>query len=123
MHTGRRSFLGTIVALPALACFLAESRSQAPQPQNPHMPRRPDPQPETREPGEPPKPPKIDPQQLLLQNQKEIKEDAEKLFKLVTELRKEVNSTDSAKMLSLVLIHKADEIEKLAKQIKNLARG
>jgi ABC-type transporter Mla subunit MlaD len=45
------------------------------------------------------------------------------LESLVGDLRKQVDTIDSANVLSMDLIHKAEEIEKLARQIKTLARG
>lgn len=67
--------------------------------------------------------PSIDNKRLLKENQKQIQEDAQRLFKLAQELKEQAGDTDSAVVLSLPLIHKAEEIEKLAKHIKNLARG
>ena len=67
--------------------------------------------------------PPIDPHALLKQNQKEIKKDMAELESLVGDLRKQVDTIDSANVLSMDLIHKAEEIEKLAHQIKTLARG
>ena len=60
---------------------------------------------------------------VLEQNQKSIKKDIEKLFDLATELKSEVEKTDSTAVLSVALVKKAEEIEKLAKQIKEHARG
>ena len=82
--------------------------------------------PPRREPGRregPEEPPKPDPRLLLKHNQKEIKRDAERLFELADQLKKEIEKTDSAEILSLDLVRKAEEIEKLAKRIKSLARG
>ena len=42
---------------------------------------------------------------------------------LATELKEEVDKTDSAKVLSLAMLKKAEEIEKLAKDIKSRAKG
>jgi hypothetical protein len=42
---------------------------------------------------------------------------------LATELKEEVDKTDSAKVLSVPMLKKAEEIEKLAKDIKSRARG
>ncbi|MGB0036935.1 MAG: hypothetical protein WBP79_15805 [Candidatus Acidiferrales bacterium] len=67
--------------------------------------------------------PKIDPKAILKHNKEQIHQDVEKLFCLATELKEKVDKTDSAIILSLPLIQKAEEIEKLAKQIKNMARG
>ena len=63
------------------------------------------------------------PKDLLKQNQQQIHDDVEKLYKLATELKDEVEKTDAANTLSLPMIQKAEQIEKLAKQVKNLTRG
>jgi hypothetical protein len=60
---------------------------------------------------------------MLEQNQKQIKQNVEKLYKLASELKEQVEKTDSSKVLSLNLVKKAEEIEKLAKQIKDRAKG
>jgi hypothetical protein len=73
--------------------------------------------------GSPNNPPSSTTKSLLEQNQKSIKKDIEKLFDLATELKSEVEKTDSTAVLSIPLVKKAEEIEKLAKQIKERARG
>jgi len=60
---------------------------------------------------------------ILEENQKEIKKKVEKLFELATELKEQVDKTDSSKVLSLSLVRKAEEIEKLAHEIKNRSKG
>jgi hypothetical protein len=60
---------------------------------------------------------------MLEENQKNIKSDTEKLYKLASELKAQVEKTDSTTILSLDLVKKAEEIEKLAKQIKERAKG
>ena len=60
---------------------------------------------------------------ILEENQKEIKKKVEKLYDLATELKTEVEKTDSSKVLSLNLVRKAEEIEKLARDIKNRSKG
>jgi len=60
---------------------------------------------------------------ILEENQKNLKKDAEKLYKLASELKDQVEKTDSTTVLSLALVKKAEEIEKLAKQIKDRAKG
>ncbi len=62
-------------------------------------------------------------QQMLEANQKDIKQNIEKLYKLAADLKAEVEKTDSSKVLSLTLVKKAEEIEKLAHDIKNRAKG
>lgn len=59
----------------------------------------------------------------LEENDKDIKKKIEKLYELATALKAEVEKTDSAKVLSFVMIKKAEEIEKLAREIKTRARG
>ena len=66
-------------------------------------------------------PPKIDPKTVLATNQKDIKKSVEKLFQLASELKAEVEKTDSVKVLSMVLLRKTEEIEKLAKEIHSRA--
>ena len=59
----------------------------------------------------------------LEENEKDIKKKVERLFELATELKDEVDKTDSVKVLSVAMLKKADEIEKLAKDIKTRAKG
>jgi hypothetical protein len=126
MDQKRRSFLGSAVPLAlgaALAAFARRTRAQ-------DAPTRPMGQNRSRSAAEPfPESsgastmPKPDPKQILRQNKKQIQEDVEKLYKLAGELKDQVAKTDSENVLSLPLVQKAEQIEKLAKQIKNLARG
>lgn len=57
------------------------------------------------------------------QNQAEIKSDVEKLSELVADLKTQVERIDSDNTLSLSMVKKAQQIEKLAKQIKDLAKS
>ena len=54
--------------------------------------------------------------------QKELKRDTVKLLELATELKQYVDRTTES-TLSLEVIHKTEEIEKLAKNIKNKMKG
>jgi hypothetical protein len=60
---------------------------------------------------------------LLEQRQKDIKKNIEKLFDLATQLKAEVEKTDATTTLSLAMVRRAEEIEKLARSIKDNARG
>ncbi len=60
---------------------------------------------------------------MLEQNQKDIKKNVEKLYQLASELKEQVEKTDSATVLSLALLRKTEEIEKLARQIRDRAKG
>ncbi len=108
MDTGRRSILAMIMfALGAARPLFA---GQAPQPRFPSD-------------AAPPSATKHNPHDLLKANQKDIRKDVQRLAELAEELKAEVEKTDSAEILSLPLVRKAEEIEKLAKHIKTLARG
>jgi hypothetical protein len=60
---------------------------------------------------------------MLLLNEKEFREGVEQLSVLVNELKEEVEKTPTMDVLSVRMYKKAHEIEKLAKQIKNKAKG
>jgi hypothetical protein len=60
---------------------------------------------------------------MLQQNEKEFREGVEQLSVLVNELKEELEKTPTTDVLSARLYKKAQEIEKLAKQIKNKAKG
>jgi len=60
---------------------------------------------------------------ILEERQKNIKKDVAKLYDLAAQLKTEVEKTDSTTVLSLAMLKKAEEIEKLAKQIKDRAKG
>jgi hypothetical protein len=54
--------------------------------------------------------------------QKDLKRDTIKLLELATELKQYVDRTNES-VLSLEVIHKSEEIEKLARNIKNKMKG
>ncbi|HKW63345.1 MAG TPA: hypothetical protein VJN89_12425 [Candidatus Acidoferrum sp.] len=72
---------------------------------------------------EDPDEPRIDSKAVLESNQKDIKKNIEKLYQLASELKAEVEKTDSVQVLSVVMLKKAEEIEKLAKGIRSRAIG
>jgi hypothetical protein len=111
----RRKFLTTIVAVGVPAGFLAllpgaQVRGQRPQ----------DPQQQKDDESHVPK---IDPKLILETNQKEIKKNVERLYDLASELKAEVEKTDSVQVLSIAMLRKTEEIEKLAREIRNRAKG
>jgi len=113
MDSGRRSFLGSVVpAALVVGTAVANAQSRQQQPPRPGQP-------------EEPKPPDLKPDARLLlkQNQKDIKRDVQRLFELAEDLKKEVEKTDSVEVLSIPLLRKVEEIEKLARHIRSLARG
>ena len=60
---------------------------------------------------------------IELANQRALRADIAKLYEMASDLKDQADKTDPASTLSVAVVKKAQEIEKLAKQIKNLARG
>jgi hypothetical protein len=60
---------------------------------------------------------------MLIQNEKEFREGVERLYQLSGELRDEVQKTPNTEVFSVHMYKKAEEIEKLAKQLKGKAKG
>lgn len=60
---------------------------------------------------------------ILEQNQKDIKKDIEKLFQLASELKEQAEKTDATTVLSLAMLRKTEEIEKLAHTIRDRTKG
>ena len=60
---------------------------------------------------------------LAEQNRKAIKKDVQTLYDLAAQLKADVEKTDSRAVLSLGLVKRAEEIEKLAKHIKSCAKS
>ena len=58
----------------------------------------------------------------LRQNQRDIRKDVDQLFSLAQDLKTLAEKNDAAVELSVNLIQKTEEIEKLAKKIRDLAR-
>ena len=56
------------------------------------------------------------------QRQQDIRKDTEKLLELATELKQEVDKSNE-NTLSMGVVKKAEEIEKLAKSVKNKMKG
>jgi hypothetical protein len=120
MEASRRTFIGWAIPAAIFAAALRGLGQQSvPPPKGPPPPRG---FPRNIQ-QDPPAPPAPDPNLILKANQKNIKRDIQKLLELAQELKQEVDKTDSAEVLNLSMIHKAEEIEKLARQIRSLAKG
>ena len=111
----RRLFLGGLLfagAATGLAGALTLGQNPIPSPTmpagEPHVPDSNQPSPEKH---------------MLEENEKDIHKKVERLYQLATELKAEVDKTDSRKVLSLNLVKKAEEIEKLAHDIKIRSKG
>jgi len=116
MSESRRRFLTLfLISSVPIAAIQSSIRAQARPKQNP-----PRPGPQKEENGEEPK---FDSKAMLEANQKNIKKSIERLYQLASELKAEVEKTDSVKVLSVAMLKKAEDIEKLAKEIRSRAVG
>ncbi len=124
MEPARRTLLAAAVPAAVAALFGLRATCTWAQAQSPSIPRSQPPSSFPKPPEDPfPDSPKPDPKQVLKHNKEQIAQDIQKLYELASELKEQGEKTDSAAVLSLPLVQKAEEIEKLARQIKNLARA
>jgi len=112
MHESRRAFLGLAFSFGAASAFAA-AQQQMPMPDRPVMPEAMQPYPF----------PKRNPKAELQANQERIKKDVLRLSQLVKDLQNGLDSNDTRQVLSIDVMRKAEEIEKLAKRIRESVRG
>ena len=111
----RRQFLTTLItASVPLGAITYNMMAQVRPGQSP-------PKPGQRE--DDPDAPKFDSKNVLENNKKDIKKSIERLFQLASDLKAEVEKTDSVLVLSVAMLKKTEEIEKLAKEIRSRAIG
>jgi hypothetical protein len=116
----RRSFL-MVAVLTGILGVMAASPVRGQEPHPPLEPR-PNSQDEGPNPKEGPSLPNAE-KKILEDNDKDMKKKVERLYQLASELKEQVAKTDSSKVLSLDLMKKAEEIERLARDIKNRSKG
>jgi hypothetical protein len=126
MKTGRRFFLSGIAAtLAGTRALLAGGQGQRQNnpSQVPQIPTIPDASSSGR-PDDFPIPPRAaDPKMLLKEDQKALRRDVDHLLELAKDLKEESDKTPETDVLSLSLVKRAEEIEKLAHQIKDRIRA
>ena len=117
MVRSRRGFL--VVAMTGLAttAFGQQQQQQLPPPFRPP----------TRgsfpnDPATLPEVPKAD-SRTLKANQQAIKKDVARMTELLQQLQDGLDASDTKEVLSLDVLKKCEEIEKLAKQVRELVRG
>lgn len=118
MEKQRRFFLKMLIpgAVFAGAAILGAQDSKPPH--DPTQSFRQDVPPQPPLPPAPSRPSKIQ----LKANQTEIKKEVDRLFSLAQDLKEEAGKTDTVVVLSVAFVQKTEEIEKLAKKIRDLAR-
>jgi hypothetical protein len=122
MKTGRRFFLSSVAAaLAGTRVVLAgvQRRGGPPPPlsQIPDASGQP-----TPGPNDIPSPPRPDPKAQLKEDQKVIRRDVDRLLQMAKDLKDESDKTPETDVLSISLVKKAEDIEKLAHQIKDRIR-
>ena len=127
MLASRRQFLEGLwpsaLVLTSAGGFVNTLAAQTPAPRRPPQPNSPRSEFPTSPESLPPETSSPDPRAILKKNQETIKRDVKRLAELARKLEEQINKTDAADVLSLEVIRTAEQIEKLAKNIKNLARG
>jgi hypothetical protein len=120
MKTGRRFFLSGIAAtLAGTETLLAAAQRH--QPPN-HLPSIPDASGSAGT-SDIPLPPAADPKTQLKEEQKILRRDVDRLLQLAKDLKDESDKTPETDVLSLSLVKKAEDIEKLARQIRDRIRA
>ena len=122
MESRRRLFMAAVGALGFLTVrpLLRGEQTQGKVTPRPH------PYPNGRDPNDIPgndEPSRLSLKAIQEENQRKLRADVAKLYELAGDLKAGVEKTDSTSTLSVSLVKQAQEIEKLAKQIRNLAKG
>ena len=122
MRETRRDFFANAAVLSACLALSQEILTE----QNPPTP------PPKPEPGYTPNPAEIhsNPAEAaaakrarLLENEKEFREDVERLYQLTSSLRDDLQKTPTTEVFSIHIVKKTEEIEKLAKRLKSQAKS
>ncbi len=122
MRETRRGF---VMAMAAAACLIPaeEGWPFAQYPPTPPPPPKPAETPNPAEIHSNPQAAAAAKRALLQQNEKEFREGVERLYQLTSELHEEVQKTATTDVLSVRMVKKTEQIEKLAKMLKNRAKG
>jgi hypothetical protein len=120
MKTGRRFFLSGIAAtLAGTRALLAGSQRHGTPSHNSQIPDA------SGSSGvdDTPLPPAANPKARLKEDQKALRHDVDRLLQLANDLKDESDKTPETDVLSLSLVKKTEDIEKLARQIRDRIRA
>jgi len=121
MKTGRRFFLSSLAAtLAGTPALLAGAQRYGTPP--PPVTQIPDASGSVPGSEFPPRL-KPDPKAALKEDQKKLRSDVDRLLQMAKDLKEESDKTPETDVLSLSLVKKAEDIEKLAHQIKDRIRA
>ena len=121
MYSSRRIFLRTSFTIAAAAVLGTARQQQQQRPGQPFPSQRPTP---TRQPEPPELPPAPKPNRAVLKaNRETIAKDVARMSDLLQELQKSLDAHDTTEVLSIDILRKSEEIEKLARQVRDLVRG
>jgi len=121
MNTRRNFLMGLALVGGTPVAWDGLLKAQGQNPPLPPFPQSQDRRPQEGAPDAPPMPGAE--KKILEENDKDMKKKVDRLYELATQLKNEVDKTDSSRVLSLNLVKKAEEIEKLARDIKNRSKG
>jgi hypothetical protein len=121
MKTGRRFFLsGVVAAFAGVGKLLGVAqRHGVPGPPISQIPDAS----ASRGGAETVQPPRADPKVQLKEDQKILRHDVDRLLQMVKELKTESDNTPETEVLSLSLVKKTEDIEKLARRIRDRIRA
>jgi cytochrome P450 len=120
MKTGRRFFLSGIAAtLAGTRALQAGGQRHEPRPPITQIPDASN----SNGTDNTPLPPGADPKTHLKEDQKALRRDVDRLVQLAKDLKDESDKTPETDVLSLSLVKKAEDIEKLARQIRDRIRA
>jgi hypothetical protein len=121
MKTGRRFFLSSVAATLAETRVLLAGGPGQRHDNSTQIPQIPDAS-NSGAADDVPLPPRADPRTQLKEDQKELRRDVNRLLQLAKDLKDESDKTPETDVLSLSLVKKVEDIEKLAHQIKDRIR-
>jgi hypothetical protein len=122
MKTGRRFFLsGIVLALAGTGTLISGGQGQG-HDNRPPMTQVPD---ASNSGGveDSPLPTRGDQKRLLKEQQKELRRDVDRLLQMVQNLKDESDKTPETQVLSLSLVKRTEDIEKLARTIRDRIRA
>jgi hypothetical protein len=120
MKTGRRFFVSSMAAaLAGTQVLPAGGQRHQPPSHNTQMPDASG----SNGVDDAPLPGRADPKAQLKEDQKTLRRDVDRLLHLVQDLKDESDKTPETDVLSLSLVKKTEEIEKLAHQIRDRIRA